>query len=264
VTSETDVLPGAWNFRDVAEETGVRPGVLRRSSELSELDDDGRTALTGLGVTDVVDLRSARETAGAGRSRVGDAVVVHAMPFFDTSSDVDAAPHEVAMDKLTRYANDDADVPRAVRRVMCEQYAGFAAMTGALRAVVGTISLLAEGRSVLVHCAAGKDRTGFVVAAVLETAGVPYEEITADYLRSQDAVPQLRDRLIRASEADRSRGWSQPAHARARDEMLGVRAEYLQSARRAIDDGYGSLAGYLKTGGVTTESVERLREKLFD
>ena len=55
-------LQGAWNFRDVADSTGVlRPGRLFRSSELSRLDDGGRDELRRLGITDVADLRSPRE-----------------------------------------------------------------------------------------------------------------------------------------------------------------------------------------------------------
>ena len=51
-------LSGAWNFRDVAETTGIRPGLLYRSSEISRLDEAGRGVISRLGITDVADLRS--------------------------------------------------------------------------------------------------------------------------------------------------------------------------------------------------------------
>ena len=64
-------LQGAWNFRDVADSTGVlRPGRLFRSGELSDLGDDGRDELHRLGVTDVADLRSRREVERHGPGRV--------------------------------------------------------------------------------------------------------------------------------------------------------------------------------------------------
>ncbi|HEY2195123.1 MAG TPA: tyrosine-protein phosphatase [Actinomycetospora sp.] len=47
----------------------------------------------------------------------------------------------------------------------------------------------------LVHCAAGKDRTGVSVALLLRLAGVPRAEILADYLATRDALPDLRPRL---------------------------------------------------------------------
>ena len=65
VASTGGELSGAWNFRDVAEETGIRPGRLYRASELSNLDDSGRATLIDLRVADVTDLRSDREVNGA-------------------------------------------------------------------------------------------------------------------------------------------------------------------------------------------------------
>ena len=53
--TDHEKLSGAWNFRDVAQTTGIRPGRLFRSSELSKLDDLGRNALTEIGVTDVAE-----------------------------------------------------------------------------------------------------------------------------------------------------------------------------------------------------------------
>ncbi|MGH3560945.1 MAG: tyrosine-protein phosphatase, partial [Mycobacterium sp.] len=45
--------------------------------------------------------------------------------------------------------------------------------------------------------------------------------------------------------------------------VLGVRAEYLAAARRAIDETYGSLDGYLRRAGVTAADVDRLRAALL-
>ncbi|OPX05138.1 tyrosine-protein phosphatase, partial [Mycobacterium sp. AT1] len=56
MASSGNELSGAWNFRDVSEETGIRPGRLFRSSELSRLDDSGRDALARFGIGDVADL----------------------------------------------------------------------------------------------------------------------------------------------------------------------------------------------------------------
>ena len=69
MTVDLGELSGAWNFRDVAEETGVRPGRFFRSSELSRLDDDGRDLIRRLGITDVADLRSPRELERRGPGR---------------------------------------------------------------------------------------------------------------------------------------------------------------------------------------------------
>ena len=125
---------------------------------------------------------------------------------------------------------------------------------------------MAEGRPVLAHCFAGKDRTGFTVATVLEAAGVDRDAIMADFLRSNDAVPQLRDSIlesIRNRSEDSTDEIVTFAEARLTEEVLGVREEYLDTARAVVDDKYGSLANYLETLGVTAEQLDRLRSSLL-
>ena len=79
---------------------------------------------------------------------------------------------------------------------MTEEYERFPALPGAHMAVRHVISLLADGRPVITHCFAGKDRTGLTVALVLETVGVQRDAILADFLRSNAAVPRLRERIL--------------------------------------------------------------------
>jgi protein-tyrosine phosphatase len=129
------------------------------------------------------------------------------------------------------------------------------------------VNLLADGRSVLAHCFAGKDRTGFMVALVLEAAGVERDAIMADFLSSNQAVPQLRDRILDAvrqrSDVEVTPELMAFTEARLSDEVLGVREEYLDTARRTIDENFGSLDGYLRSAGITEADVTRLRGALL-
>jgi protein-tyrosine phosphatase len=129
------------------------------------------------------------------------------------------------------------------------------------------VSLLADGRTVLAHCFAGKDRTGFTVALVLEAAGVDRDAIVADFLQSNRAVPQLRERILDAirerSDVDMTPELMSITEARLSEEVLGVRAEYLDAARRTIDDNFGSLDGYFRSAGITEADVDRLRTALL-
>ncbi len=254
-------LSGAWNFRDVAETAGVRPGKLFRSSELSRLDEAGRRALTQLGVTDVADLRSPGEVARRGGGAVPESVAVHHLPFPEVSHTHDGeSPHESSWNKMmTEYSEEDPAA--AALRWMTAEYERFPTLAGARRAVRQVITLLSADRPVLVHCFAGKDRTGFAVAVALEAAGVPAEDILADYLRSNDAVGPLRRAILTTM---RSReGMTDEvlsfAESRLTDEVLGVREEYLVSARRVLDETHGGLPGYLAAAGVTDTDVARLR-----
>jgi protein-tyrosine phosphatase len=267
-------LPGAWNFRDVADgASAVRPGRLFRSSELSRLDDDGRATLRRLGITDVADLRASREVARRGPGLVPDGVEIHLLPFpdlGDDESDADGqAPHEHAFQRLLTGEGSDSDesVNEVATRYMTDEYRQFPTRNGAQRAVRRVIRLLAAGRPVLTHCFAGKDRTGFVVATVLETIGVDRNTIVADFLRSNDAVPQLRARI---SEMIQQRADTELTpevvtftEARLSDGVLGVREEYLAAAWRTIDEQFGSLAGYLRDAGITLADVDRLQSALM-
>ena len=224
-----------------------------------------------LGITDVADLRSLREVERRGPGQVPDGVEVHLLPFHELSTQAAAegaeAPHDQAFERMMTEKPDDEDVAVAAKRFMVEEYQRFAKLAGAHLAVRQVISMLADERPVITHCFAGKDRTGFTVALVLETAGVARDAILADFLRSNDAVPQLRDRIL---ESIRNRGDDDTtdeiitfAEARLTDEVLGVHADYLLAARRTIDEEYGSLPNYLEALGVTQRDVERLRTNLL-
>ena len=259
-------LSGAWNFRDVADTAGLAPGRLFRSSELSSLDDAGRRAMTALRVTDVADLRSPAEVSRRGGGAVPEGVAVHNLPFPEVSHHHEGqeAPHESSWNKMmTEYSEEEPSV--AARRWMTAEYERFPTLGGARQAVRRIITMLGDGRPVLVHCFAGKDRTGFAVAVACEAAGVDRDAILADYLRSNDAVARLRGRIL---ETMRSReGMTDEvvsfAASRLTDEVLGVREEYLVAARRVLDETYGGLAGYLTAAGVTDDDVSRLRARLL-
>lgn len=266
-------LSGAWNFRDVSESSAaLRPGRLFRSSELSGLDNDGRAALRRLGITDVADLRASREIARRGPGRVPESVDIHLLPFPDLGDEEqtdgdDDAPHGHAFQKLLTEGPEGESLGDAAARYMIDEYRQFPTRNGAQRAVRRVITLLAAGRPVLTHCFAGKDRTGFVVATVLEAIGLDRDTIVADYLRSNDAAPQLRTRItemiLQRSDTELTPEVMTFTEARLSDEVLGVRAEYLVAARETIDQTYGALDNYLRDAGVSEADVDRLRNALL-
>jgi protein-tyrosine phosphatase len=261
-------LSGAWNFRDVAEAIsadgqGIQPRRFFRSSELSGLDEDGRDVLRRLGITDIADLRSPGEVERRGPGRVPDGMVVHPLPFPDEKA-AGESPDQRSWHRVLTERPDGMSVAVAAQRYMTEEYQRFPTLPGSQRAVRRVITLLGDGRPVITHCFAGKDRTGFTVAVVLEALGVPRDSILADYLRSNDAMPQLRSRIVqmireRAGAFLDATGF---AEDRLTDEVLGVREDYLAAARSSIDDNFGSLTGYLDAAGVTHHELAALRDAL--
>ena len=272
-------LSGAWNFRDVADRAaGLRPGRLFRSGELSRLDDDGRTTLLSLGITDIADLRANREVARRGPGLVPDGIEVHLLPFPDLGDHEDndgEAPHEHAFRRMLSGEGLGSDEPdesgespaEAAARYMIDEYRQFPTRNGAQRALHRVVTLLGAGRPVLTHCFAGKDRTGFVIAMVLEVIGIDRDVIVADYLRSNDSVAQLRERITemlqQRSDTELTPEVVKFTEARLSDEVLGVREEYLDAARQTIDAEFGSLDSYLRDAGITEADVDRLRGALL-
>ena len=267
-------LSGAWNFRDVGHSTAaIRPGRLFRSSELSRLDDGGRETLRRLGITDVADLRAAREVARRGPGQVPDGIDIHLLPFPDLGEQQDdepsdgEAPHEHAFRQLMTETPEGESINETAVRYMTDEYRQFPTRNGAQQALHRVVTLLAAGRPVLTHCFAGKDRTGFVVATVLEAIGVDREVIVTDFLRSNESVPQLRERISemiqQRSETELTPEVVTFTEARLSDGILGVREEYLAAARQTIDQDFGSLDGYLRDAGITAADVEQLRAVLL-
>ena len=81
------------------------------------------------------------------------------------------------------------------------------------------------------------------------------------------AVPLLRERILNAirqrADVDMTPELISITEARLSEEVLGVRAEYLDAARRTIDDNFGSLDGYFRSAGITAADVDRLRDALL-
>jgi protein-tyrosine phosphatase len=177
------------------------------------------------------------------------------------------APHEHAFKRLFEERPDGESVSDAATRYMVEEYSRFPTYPGAREALHRMVTLLGEGRTVLSHCFAGKDRTGFTVALVLQAAGVDRDAIVTDFLTSNQAVPFLRERILGAirqrTDVEVTPELMSTTEARLSEEVLGVRAEYLDAAQRTINDNFGSLDNYFRSAGITEADVHKLRDALL-
>ena len=120
------------------------------------------------------------------------------------------------------------------------------------------INSLADGSRLpaLIHCTAGKDRTGLVIALVLSAVGVEREEILRDYELSTEGRAWRCDVVAPALEA----AGIDP------DAVYGLYSaprESLQMALDHLDHTHGSVTGYLRrTAGVDAAAIDRLRSSL--
>jgi protein-tyrosine phosphatase len=230
-------LPGLENLRDVggypvAGGGTVRWRTLLRSGAPRRLDDPGRAALAALGLRTVVDLRTAEEVSVAPSALEGTGARICHVPLFDAAA-VGGLPPELA----------------AVYRYMIDECGG---------AIAEAVGLLCRGGALpgLVHCTAGKDRTGLVVALVLGVAGVPDEIIAADYaLSDASASPGAAGAIGRIRAASGVGRWLDLG-------ALGAQPQIIHDALARVRARAGSVAGYLLGNGLTQADLDSLRAAL--
>lgn len=235
-------VEGCFNVRDAggwATSTGdMRTGLLLRADEPTRMTAPGRAVMAGLGLSAVIDLRSRRQfERGHG---FGDAAITHHVPVVD---------RVIATDEPRR-VDEPADIARLYEEMVDLR------RTNVVRAVELVARHIADG-PVLVHCTAGKDRTGIVVALVQAAIGVPLDSVVEDYARSDVPTRLRRDLMVShplpgdpAVAASPELIWTAP----------GVAMELF--ATRAIDR-YGSLEAWPLGLGVSSASVTRLRRHLL-
>ncbi|MGW4741993.1 tyrosine-protein phosphatase [Nocardia xishanensis] len=237
-------LSGTFNFRDTgglrtADGAKVRPGVLLRSAQLSGLDERGHHGLRELGVAEVFDLRGIREIDHLGHDNLPDGVRRSVTPFDSRMGE--APPHETRTESAFEH--------------MLEVYREFPALPEANTAITAIAQSIVDGDgAVLVHCAAGKDRTGWAVATLLRAVDVVEEDVLADFMISNDAIEPLRA-LIEPT---------LPQGARFSEDLLGVREEYLAMALESVRQLHGDFDRYLDVVGLTPELRARLRDRMLE
>lgn len=261
-------LEGAVNVRDVGGMTtsdgrAIRPGALIRSANLQHLTDaDIHTLVRDLGVRRVVDLRTDVEVEreGPGRMHAQPEVVIHHLSLYPDSNGrsenvvaIDETPASTGTAERTvpwrgeKLTPDRAPVVDSYLRYLSRRPDSIVA---ALRAIAEP-----DGATV-VHCAAGKDRTGVVVALALAVAGVPRDSIAADYALTQSQMRLIIEHLARSTLYDRE--VTRP------DQIPTASADVMGAVLSAVDTDLGGVLGWLASHGWTDEDTDALRAKLIE
>lgn len=250
-------LEGVHNFRDYggyATPSGrLKTGHLFRSAQHVDATDADLEAIGGLGLAVVIDLRGAGERAAAPCRRPDGFA---AQVFFVDEDTTGLAPH-VAAARLV-------PSPDEARRAMVRGYAEMPFRPRMIPILACYFEALATiPGSSLIHCMAGKDRTGLAVALFHAMMGVHRDDIIADYMLTNIAGRSERRIAARARQirASYGKGLSDPAIR----VLMSVDPAYIEAAFAAIDERHGSFDDYLrKELGVTPRRREAIAARVLD
>ena len=239
VVSRYWALEGTHNLRDVggypARAGSTRWHTLLRSDSLHRLPASSQRSLIEYGLQMVIDLRTEEESATAPDVfAYSDAVGYVHLPML--------APHII--DQHRAETLEDLYLILVER---CQNQIGY------------VVSLLADGGAVpaIVHCSAGKDRTGLVIAVLQDLVGVDRETIVEDYLQTARHMAELRADL-------RSTAAQIGYNLERLDRMLECRANAIVSALDHIDSRYGGTREYVRAAGIEDDTLERLHSLLVE
>jgi protein-tyrosine phosphatase len=228
-------LPGLYNLRDVGGYPAAGGPIpwrtLLRSDALHHLDETGVTILASLGLRTIIDLR--------------------------THVEAEIAPSPLG-GLSTRHAHVSllgADLPALPPRLE-DVYAHIVGRCGV--AIADAIRPLCAENAfpALVHCSAGKDRTGIVVAMILAVLGVPDDVIAADYALSGGYLDPTQTAAIGQLKAGTGLG------DELTEELLGSPPQLILEVLTFARDHEGSVDGYLLAHGLSPAELTRLRTGL--
>ena len=249
-------ITGGINLRDFGgyptqDNRTVKRGLLFRCGSLNGIPESAYSDFAELDIGVICDLRSEMESDEMPTPSASPFDCRVHIPIWPGSS---AQFRESVLDK--RPATRDfiefmRNVTRDIARDHVEAYRQVAA------------ELIAADRGFLLHCSAGKDRTGFGAAIILRVLGVKDEFIFEDYLISNQASELSQNMKQRMLEQASATG----EEMRPDEDIIGILAsvkrEYLQDAFTEIDEHYGGISGYLEAIGISTTEQSLLRHRLL-
>ena len=239
-------LDGAVNARAVV------PSALLRADNLQSLSPrDVRLLIDEESVEVVLDLRTDMEVEleGPGPMTAEPAVrIEHRSLYPDSGSNTDFELDTIKPWRRPSHG-EWSDEPPVVRAYLSY-------LSRRPDSVVGSIRTIARTeRAVLVHCAAGKDRTGVVIAIALDAAGVDRDAIVSDYLATADRIERIMERLVSSSTYREEVEGHDPR-------TLAPAPGVMERVFEIVDERFGGTVAWLSANGLEPGDLDRLRRRL--
>jgi protein-tyrosine phosphatase len=260
-------LEGSVNVRDLgglrtADGARVRRGALIRSANLQHLTAaDIRVLREDFDIRQVVDLRTDVEVTkeGPGPLHGEPAVVIHHLSlypdgtmFVDKSESSDETDEPAANVGLLSEAEEETVDGRPA---FVAHYLRYLQLRP--ESILAAFRAVAEPGGTIVHCAAGKDRTGVVVALILSAVGVPAESIAADYAATELQIEAIAAHLRRSTSDIYSREMAKS------ERIPPPSTELMLTVLEAVEQDFGGVDGWLSSQGWTDADARRLRQQLL-
>jgi protein tyrosine/serine phosphatase len=255
-------LDGVANMRDVGglpttDGGAIAPRRLLRSDNLQDLtESDIRHLVDELGVTDIVDLRSNVEVRieGPGPLQVRDLATHHRHSLFRDDEDDVSAEDALVLPWSSKAKRRTQPAERRDDDYWASHYLGY--LANRPDSVLAALQVIAESRgATIVHCAAGKDRTGTVVGLALSVAGVSDAHVVEDYVATGERIQRVVARLL-----------ERPAYGEVlREQTLDhhlPRPETMARILTVLSEQHGGAAGWLVEQGWDDSQVQALRDRL--
>ena len=252
-------LDGVVNMRDVGgmPTVGGRPvrsGRLIRSDNLQDLSADAvRWLVDEARLSDVVDLRTGVEVRGEGPGPLaGTSVRIHHLSLYPEGASTTGIPGDAELPWL---ADREEVTGGSHESMLVQHYSRY--LVRRPDNVVAALRVIARARgAVVVHCAAGKDRTGTITALALRLVGVGIDDIAADYDATNERLAAILHRLRdRATYAADLAGQDEASQRTPADAMRGLLEH--------VDDAWGGVESYLGRHGWLADDTAALRRRLL-
>lgn len=248
---------GIHNLRDYGGYAGadgatVRKGLLYRSGQHIDASEADLALVQSLDIRTIVDFRGSSERASFPCARhpefAADVIA------FDGET-ASSPPHEGGSEKTDMTAEKGRQRMIAVYTRMPVNAAMMDMFSRYFKALDTR-----DGAS-LIHCFAGKDRTGVGASLLLHVLGVHYEDILAEFMLTNDAPTQ---HILEGQSLPRMEAHYGKIEPQAIRNLIGVREEYLGTYWQEVTRGHGSIDNYLaQTLGVDEARKARLQERLL-
>ena len=244
-------IPGSLNFRDfggytTADGRRIKLGYLFRCGMLTDIPASATTEFAQLGIGVICDMRS------------HDEVALYPSPQtdpFDCQVHIPISPGtsnslRASLSKMEDSDQDRVQFMQEITREIAREHV--AAYTIVLRALVET------EKGFLIHCMAGKDRTGFGAAIIKLTLGVSRALVIEDYLLTNQSSDLRRRTRARMAEQGIQ------IEESTLKIMTGVHRAYIEAGLDEVDQHFGGLDGYLEAAGISPNEQNNLKARLLE